>query len=261
MPALNYAESNPTPSHPVGFDPWTDERNRIAEEHLPQIRYIARMIGSRYQPNVDLDDLVSAGFIGLLDALEKFDAKKGIQFKTYAEFRIRGAMLDRLRDLDPVPKWLRQRGRQLEQAYCRLEHRLGRAATQEEVSAELGIELRDLQELLHRLRTRDVRVGDAPVEPDDAWDAMSHVPTETPSPFAECLRGEVRDFLQQAIDLLPEREQLVLSLRYEQDMSMKDIGAILGVHQSRVSQLHNKAIRELRTSIPSRLGTLRHACA
>lgn len=227
-------------------------REEKARQHLPQIRFIARSVASRYRPDVDLDDLVSAGYIGLLDALEKFDSSKGILFKTYAEFRIRGAILDRLRSLDPVPKWLRQKGKEIEKAYVRLEQRLGRSVTQEEVAAELGIPFHELGSLLSRLRSRNVSLIDGREEPEECV-SENQLFSELPTPFESCHRKQVRQILEEGIGRLPDREQTVLKLRYSEELSMKEIGLILDVHQSRVSQLHNKAIRSLRGILPCNL--------
>ena len=223
-----------------------------ARQHLPQIRFIARAVASRYRPDVDLDDLVSAGYIGLLDALEKFDSSKGILFKTYAEFRIRGAILDRLRSLDPVPKWLRQKGKEIEKAYLRLEHRLGRSVTQDEVASEIGISFGELQNLLSRLRSRNVSLIEGREEPEESV-SENQLFSELPSPFEVYHRKQVRQILEKGIGKLPDREQTVLKLRYREELSMKEIGLILNVHQSRISQLHHKAIRSLRALLPGNL--------
>lgn len=227
-------------------------REEKARRHLPQIRFIARAVASRYRPEVELDDLVSAGYIGLLDALEKFDPSKGIQFKTYAEFRIRGAILDRLRNLDPVPKWLRQKGREIERSHLRLEQRWGRAVTQAEVADEMGISLEELQSLLCRLRSRNVSLIDGREEPEECV-SENQLFSETPSPFAAYHRNQVRQILEGEIRKLPQREQTVLRLRYQEELSMKEIGRILEVHQSRISQLHNKAIQSLKGLLPNDL--------
>ena len=237
------------------------KRNDEVQRHLPQIRFIARAVAARYRPDVDLDDLISAGFVGLLDALEKFDNSKGIQFKTYAEFRIRGAILDRLRSLDPVPKWLRQKGREIETAYRRLEQNQGRAISREEVAREMGIDAQDLEGLLLRLRARNIAIMDDQSEADEHSLGECPIPSEEPSPFESCFRKEIRTLLRGRISQLPEREQLVLSLRYEKEMSMKEIGEILQVHQSRISQLHNKAIRKLRSEMSSEYGLSETAIA
>ncbi len=227
-------------------------REEKAREHLPQIRFIARAVATRYRPDVDLDDLVSAGYIGLLDALEKFDSSKGILFKTYAEFRIRGAILDRLRSLDPVPKWLRQKGKEIEKAYLRLEHRLGRSVTQDEVASEMGISFGELQNLLSRLRSRNVSLVEGREEQEEGV-SENQLFSELPSPFEAYHHKQVRQILETGIRKLPAREQRVLKLRYREELSMKEIGLILNVHQSRVSQLHNKAVRSLRRLLPGDL--------
>ncbi|HSR52282.1 MAG TPA: FliA/WhiG family RNA polymerase sigma factor [Acidobacteriota bacterium] len=227
--------------------------NEDCHGHLPQVQVIARSVAVRYRPELELDELVSAGFFGLVDALEKFDASKGIQFKTYAEFRIRGAILDRLRKLDPLPKWLRQKGKHIEKTGRRLEQKLGRPVLPDELADEMGLDLSELQHLQQRLAARNVAIcREDSVEDEDSV-SESQLRSSQPTPFHECLASEVRDILRDRIAKLPEREQLVLSLRYQNELSMKEIGDILNLHQSRISQLHNKAVLTLRQLLPASL--------
>ncbi|GAB4237694.1 MAG: RNA polymerase sigma factor FliA [Acidobacteriota bacterium] len=234
------------------------DRDQVILEHLPQIRYIAQRIAMRLPPEVQLDDLISAGVIGLLDAYEKFDPTKGVSFKTYASVRIRGAILDSLRDLDWAPRDLRSRSREVERAYSRVEQRLGRPATDEEVAAEMGMDLREFQALLDQLNGLTIGHFRTSEEESDGVDAdnlpiwYSPIsPEETP--FEAVSKKEMRQLLAESIKDLPEREQLILSLYYREELTMKEIGQILGVNESRISQLHTRAILRLRSRLQSKL--------
>lgn len=235
------------------------ERNQVILEHLPQIRFIAQRLAMRLPPEVQLEDLISSGVIGLLDAYEKFDPSKGVSFKTYASVRIRGAILDNLRGLDWAPRDLRSRSREVEQAYARLEQKLGRAANDEEMAAELGISLSEFQSLLDQLNGLTIghfRSGEAEEEGLEADNLPLHYSPISPtdSPFEAVSRREMRDLLAKAIAQLPEREQLILSLYYKEELTMKEIGQILGVNESRVSQLHTRAVLRMRGRLQSVLG-------
>lgn len=235
------------------------ERNQVILDHLPQIRFIAQRMAMRLPPEVQIEDLISSGVIGLLDAYEKFDPSKGVSFKTYASVRIRGAILDNLRGLDWAPRDLRSRGREVERAYSRLEQKLGRAANDEEMAAELGISLSEFQNLLDQLNGLTIghfRFGEAEEEGLGAENLPLHYSPISPtdSPFEAVSRREMRDLLAQAISQLPEREQLILSLYYKEELTMKEIGQILGVNESRVSQLHTRAVLRMRGRLQSVLG-------
>jgi RNA polymerase sigma factor FliA len=227
------------------------ERERTILAHLPQIKYIAQRIAVRLPPDVQLDDLISAGILGLLDAVEKFDKSKGVQFKTYAEVRIRGAILDSLRDLDWAPRSLRKRSKEVEEAYVRLEQRLGRSASDSEVADELNIDIASFHTLLDQLKSLNIghfKVGRNDHENADADDLpLRYVSAqEEESPFNICLKSELRQLLARLVEQLPEREQLVVALYYYEELTMREIGQILGVNESRVCQLHTRAMLRLR---------------
>ena len=232
-----------------------EERETIVLQHLPQIRYIAQRIAVKLPPDVQLDDLISAGVIGLLDAYEKFDQSKGVQFKTYAEVRIRGAILDSLRDLDWAPRSLRKRSKEVEEAYSRVEQRLGRAATDSEVASELGMKIQSFHHLLDQLKGLNIghfqiaEQANGARDPDDM--PLRYVPAadEDESPFEVCLKSEMRDLMIKFIKKLPEREQLVIALYYDEELTMKEIGKVLGVNESRISQLHTRAMLRLRARL------------
>jgi RNA polymerase sigma factor FliA len=227
------------------------ERERMILTHLPQIKYIAQRIAVRLPPDVQLDDLISAGILGLLDAVEKFDETKGVQFKTYAEVRIRGAILDSLRDLDWAPRSLRKRSKEVEEAYTRLEQRLGRSASDSEVADELNLNIAAFHALLDQLKSLNIghfKISRNDQESVDADDLpLRYVPAhDEESPFNICLKSELRQLLARLIEQLPEREQLVVALYYYEELTMREIGQILGVNESRVCQLHTRAMLRLR---------------
>jgi len=223
-------------------------------EHMPQIRFIAQRISTKLPASVELDDLISAGVLGLIDALEKFDPERGVKFKTYAELRIRGSILDSLRGLDWAPRSLRKKRKTLEKAHGELEQELGRPATDLEVSVRLDLSLEGFHQLIDEVK--GINLGNF----HEAWEedehgnrvegALQYLPEEPDrSPFIICQREEMQRILGQAIDRLQENEQLVMTLYYYEELTMKEIGQILGVNESRVSQLHTKAILRLRSRL------------
>lgn len=227
------------------------ERERILMEQLPQVRYIARRIHERLPRHVPFEDLVHAGVVGLIDALGKFDQSKHVQFSSYAKFRIRGAILDSLRELDWSPRELRRKGRQIEEAHNHLSMSLGRTPTENDLARELGIPLEELQSLLSELNT--LEIGRLRVESplggkeEDLAAIVPAKPEDTP--FFQCLRGEMKELLARAIAELPEKEQRVLSLYYYEELTMKEVGAVLGIGESRVSQIHSLAMVRLRARL------------
>jgi RNA polymerase sigma factor FliA len=231
--------------------PEAAERERILMEQLPQVRYIARRIHERLPRHVPFEDLVHAGVVGLIDALNKFDLSKQVQFSSYAKFRIRGAILDSLRELDWSPRELRRKGRLVDSTYSDLSGKLGRAPTENEIAHEMGIELHELQSLLAELD--GLELGSLRVEsPRDGKeeDLTDRVPsTSEGTPFFQCLRSETNHLLKLAISELPEKEQRVLALYYYEELSMKEVGAALGIGESRVSQIHSLAMVRLRARL------------
>lgn len=234
------------------------ERNAVVIEHLPQIKYIAQRIAFRLPTDVQLDDLISAGVLGLLDAYEKFDEDKGVQFKTYAEVRIRGAILDSLRGLDWAPRSLRKKSREIERAYRQLEQHLGRSATDEEVAKVLGIDLESFHALLDQLNGLMIGHFQLNDGEEDGMDEdslpVSYSPiTQADSPFDAVRKEEIRGLLADFLRQVPEREQLIVSFYYYEELTMKEIGEILGVNESRVSQLHTRAMLRLRGKLQAAL--------
>lgn len=234
-----------------------DERDRVILEHLPQIKYIAQRIAVRLPAGVQLDDLIGAGVIGLLDAYEKFDEGRGVQFKTYAEVRIRGAIMDSLRGLDWAPRSLRAKGREVEQTYARLEQKLGRAASDQEVAEELNLDINELHSLLDQLNSLNIghfEKSDSEDGRDEDQIPMTYSVTSTEeSPFEAVETKEMRAILARAVDQLPERERQIVSLYYHEELTMKEIGHVLGVTESRISQLHTRAMLRMRGKMQSML--------
>jgi RNA polymerase sigma factor FliA len=239
------------------------ERERLLMQQLPQVRYIARRIHDHLPRHVPLDDLVHAGVLGLIDALQKFDAEKHVQFGSYAKFRIRGAILDSLREMDWSPRDLRRKGRRLEEAYNKLRSEMGRNPNEPELAAELGMELRDLQVLLGEID--GLEVGSLRIlSPRDGKeeDLCEYLPNEADeTPLILCLRSEMKQILANAIEELPQKEQQVLVLYYYHELTMKQVGAVLGVGESRVSQIHSVAVVRLRARLGEITGDVTHVHA
>jgi RNA polymerase sigma factor for flagellar operon FliA len=235
------------------YTDWHDkeERDRILVEQLPQVRYLARRIHERLPPHVSLEDLVHAGVIGLIDALNKFDRSKQVQFGSYAKFRIRGAILDSLREMDWGPRELRRKARKVEEALRTLSLALSRAPTENEMASELGMSLREFQQLLGEIDS--LEVGSLRVESpwdgkqEDLCDYLPGAPEDTP--FFRCLRSEIKELLTRVIAELPQKEQQVLALYYFEELTMQEVGAVLGIGESRVSQIHSLAVVRLRSRL------------
>jgi RNA polymerase sigma factor for flagellar operon FliA len=227
------------------------EREHILMEQLPQVRYIARRIHERLPRHVPFEDLVHAGVLGLIDALNKFDLSKHVQFSSYAKFRIRGAILDSLRELDWSPRELRRKGRLVDSTYSHLSGKLGRAPYENEIAQEMGINLGEFQSLLAELD--GLELGSLRIESprdgktEDLTDYVPSKPEETP--FFQCLRSEMKHLLAEAISELPKKEQRVLALYYYEELTMKEVGAALGIGESRVSQIHSLAMVRLRARL------------
>ena len=230
--------------------PMTPEEERVLIEHLPIVRFLARRIHERLPQHVDIDDLFSAGVVGLMDAFAKFDATKKVQFRSYAQFRIRGAILDSLRTLDWSPRELRRKGRAVEEAIRALTSRLGRAPSESEVAAEMAIGLDAYQQLLGELKSLEIGTLHLERNEDSGEEELAYIPGRPEDdPLFRCLRGEMEGRLTGAIQDLPERERLVMTLYYYEEMTMREIGMALGVVESRVSQIHASAVLHLRSAL------------
>ena len=226
------------------------ERDRLLLEHLPTVRFVARRIHERLPQHVDIEDLVSAGIVGLIDAFAKFDHGKQVQFKSYAQFRIRGAILDSLRTLDWSPRELRRKGRAIEETVRTLTHQLGRSPTENEIASGMEMSLNDYQQLLGELKGLEIGSLNLERNEDGGDDELSYLPGfVSDEPLFQCLKGELRQRLIDAIETLPEKERMVLTLYYYEELTMKEIGLTLGVVESRVSQIHSAAVVKLRVAM------------
>src|SRR5271168_102126 len=244
--------SKPGQRHAV-VDP--EERQRLLIENLPEVRYIARRIHDRLPSHVPFEDLVHAGILGLIDAVDKFKPDKNVQLKSYARFRIRGAILDSLRQMDWSPRNLRRQARRIEEAHRELAAELGRAPSEPELAIRLELGLAEFQHLLGELRGLDL--GSLQTQSDDGGSddtiaVMASRPEE--DPFQVTLRAELRACLASAIEELDEKERQVLALYYLEELTMKEVGVILEIGESRVSQIHTAALIRLRSRLQGRLG-------
>jgi RNA polymerase sigma factor for flagellar operon FliA len=232
------------------FSPLNSSREQLVLEYAPLIKYIAQKIAARLPANIELDDLISSGVIGLIDAIEKYDASRDNKFKTYAEFRIRGAILDELRAQDWVPRSVREKAKLLEKVYSRIEQRVGRQATDEEVCSELNITQEEYHDLLNQVRSVSLLSFDDISSFSKADKRSLHGYGESgqrsPTPFNEVNVAHIKKLIAEAIHDLPEKQRLVLSLYYYEDLNLKEIGRVLDVTESRVSQLHTQAILRLK---------------
>ena len=236
-------------------------RDRLILTYAPLVKYVAGKLGSWLPPHVEEGDLISYGLLGLIGAIERFEPDREIKFETYAISRIRGAMIDELRSLDWVPRSVRNRAREIERAMAELENRHKRTPSDEEVAGELGITVGEFEESLTQIARSSV------VALDELWSGSGAGGESTalidtiedphaPDPTRELLQGEMRQALAQAITRLPDRERLVVTLYYYEELTLREIGEVLSVTESRVSQLHTKAILRLRVRLQ---GSLDHA--
>lgn len=225
-------------------------RDFLIKKYSPLVKYVAGKVAVGMPHSVEFDDLVSYGTFGLLDAIEKFDPEKEVKFKTYAMTRVRGSIFDELRTMDWIPRSIRQKAKQLEKIIVEIENRMGRTADDEEIAKELDISVEEFHELISKIS------GTSLVSLNDFWygsedsDELSYMETiESPStmnPDVLVEREEIKNHIVDAIKKLPEREKKVIVLYYYEDLTLKEIGEVLEVTESRVSQLHTKAIMRLR---------------
>lgn len=222
------------------------EHNDLVTQYLPQVRRQALSLQVRLPSSIELDDLIQAGTLGLLEALGRFDASQGASFATFASQRIRGAMLDELRSRDWLPRSVRRNGRRVDEAVRRLEQRLGRPAEEAEIAAELDMDLADYRQLLNDTNNGQLLPFEELIE-EGVEPGAGDRPLD--SPFASLVDGQQRARLVSAIEVLPEREKLLMALYYQEELNLKEIGAVLGVTESRVCQLHSQAVSRLRAGL------------
>jgi RNA polymerase sigma factor for flagellar operon FliA len=229
-------------------------RDRLILTYAPLVKYVAGRLGSGLPAHVDEGDLVSYGLLGLIGAIERFDPSRDIKFETYAISRIKGAIIDELRSLDWVPRSVRSRAREIERAVAELEKKLMRAPTDEEISAKIGISVDELDTSLTEISRSSIAAL------DELWTVNSSggdqvalidtiEDTEGPEPQSALAQTEQKEALADAISRLPEREKLVVTLYYYEELTLREIGEVLGVTESRVSQLHTKAILRLKARL------------
>lgn len=231
--------------------PTEADRERIIQEFAHVIRVMAHRLAYRLPAYLDADDLISVGIIGLMDAMDKYDPDREAKFKTYAEFRIRGAMLDEIRSMNWIPRSVHERIALLQKTHTALMHQHGRPPTDEEVAGALNLSLEELDEFLARARGAVmINLDDLGIQDPDSHKMLA-VLTDTSQldPLALLVSEQNRELLAEAIDALPEKERLVLTLYYFEELTMKEIGQLLKVTESRVCQIHSKAILNLKASI------------
>jgi RNA polymerase sigma factor for flagellar operon FliA len=229
-------------------------RERLVVAYSPMVKFVAGRLGAGLPSHVDDADLISYGLMGLIGAIERFEPERGIKFETFAMTRIRGAIIDELRSLDWVPRSVRSRAREIEKAQVKLEHELQRAPTEAELAAKLGIDEEELQSSLLEIANSSVyaldelwTVSDSSGDQVSLLDTISDPRAEDPQ--ESLASSEVKDRLTEAISSLPEREQLVVALYYYENLTLREIGEVLGVTESRVSQLHTKAVMRLKSGL------------
>lgn len=217
-------------------------------DHLPKVRYIADRIAAKLPPSVERDDLYGAGVIGLIDAVERYDGSRGVAFTTFAEMRVRGAILDNLRALDWASRSSRRRAREIQAAYSKLEQCNGRPATEEEVATEMNIAVAELRDSLQEIRGLSITTLDE-CDEETGLSLAEMVADKSATQLDTMERNQQRQLLSEAVERLPERERQVVALYYIEELTMKEIGEVLGVTESRVSQLKSQAAARLRGAL------------
>ncbi|NEX62669.1 RNA polymerase sigma factor FliA [Noviherbaspirillum galbum] len=232
------------------------DKNHLLQEHAPLVKRLAHQMMAKLPPSVDVDDLIQAGMIGLLDAVNRYEDNHGAQFETYAVQRIRGAMLDELRSSDWLPRSIRQNMRKIESAMSQLQQRLGRAPKETEIAKELKVSLTDYQEMLNDGVGHQLVYYEDFHDKDQSDHFLDRYCVDIGGdPLQSLVNGGFRQAVIHAIEALPEREKILMGLYYEQEMNLKEIGAVLGVTESRVCQLHSQAISRLRAKLKEKAWT------
>lgn len=222
-----------------------DIREELILKYTYLVKFVAGRLYASYGSNVEFEDLVSYGIFGLIDAIDKYDIARGVKFETYAQLRIRGAIIDQLREIDWLPRSVRQKSKEIEKAYYELENKLGRPATDEEIADSFGLSLEDFQKKIQSITTYSIVSLDDLLEQNrEVISSEEDKQIETPESAVES--NEVKQILIDTIDSLPEKEKKVVSLYYYEEFTYKEIGRLLDISESRVSQLHTKAIIRLK---------------
>jgi RNA polymerase sigma factor for flagellar operon FliA len=225
-------------------DPQIREALIIEYAHL--IKFVAGRMNIYFGSNIEYDDLVSFGVFGLIDAIDKYDINKGVKFETYASLRIRGSIIDSIREMDWVPRSLRQKSKELEKAYREVENELGRSAEDIDIANKMNISLDDFYKLLNKVNLTSMVSLEEFLEQNYEIGIDISNSNQVYRPEYEAELSEIKDILGDAIDKLPEKEKMVLSLYYYEELTLKEISAIMNVSESRISQIHTKAILRLR---------------
>jgi RNA polymerase sigma factor for flagellar operon FliA len=226
-------------------------REELIIKYLYLVKFVAGRLYTNYGNNVEYDDLVSYGVFGLIDAIEKYDTCRGVKFDTYAQLRIKGSIIDYLREIDWLPRSVRQKAKELEKAYYELENELGRPANDDEVAARLDVSLEDFQKKILYISTYSIVSLDDLLEQKREF-ANDNMDNET-NPGAAIEKDVLRNIIIETINALPEKENKVITLYYYEELTYKEIGKLLSISESRVSQLHTKAIIRLKSKISSSL--------
>jgi len=236
-----------------------EERERLILEHLPQVRLIARRIQERLPENISLEDLVSTGVIGLISAIDNFDARHNVKLKTYAEYKIRGAILDSLRGLDWAPRQKRRKAKQIEAAIAAAEQRLQGTPSEEEIAAQLAISIDEYHEWLVEIRGLNIASLEG-AHSDPGKDLLHYIPDDGETlPSAVLERSELERLLAEGIEAIPAIERTVLSLYYHEELTLREIAQIVNLHESRISQLKSQAILRLRSHVSEKWPSARGA--
>ncbi len=224
-------------------------KEQLILEYADLIKYVAGRLSIYFGSNVEYDDLVGYGVFGLIDAIDKFDMNKGVKFETYASLRIRGSIIDSIRELDWVPRSLRKKSKDLEKAYAELENELGHTATDEQVAKKMGISMEELNKVLHEVNMSTMISLEDYLEQnyETGFDISNEDEDRIPEKRIEVT--EIKDILAESIGKLPEKEKMVVSLYYYEELTLKEISAIMKVSESRISQLHTKAILRMRAKL------------
>jgi RNA polymerase sigma factor for flagellar operon FliA len=235
-----------------------DERERLILEHLPQVRLIARRIHDRLPESVSLDDLISTGIVGLISAIDRYDPKLNVKLRTYAEYKIRGAILDSLRGLDWAPRQQRKKAKRIESAIAAIERKMHRTPTEEEIAQELGLKMEEYHSWLVEVRAVNLGSLEFSSGEDDGRDLLRYISDDEeqwPSRVVE--RSELQRLLASAIERMPQLERTVITLYFYEELTLREISRIVNLHESRISQLKSQAILRLRSVLEKRWPTNR----